>query len=158
MGCSLSCTLKRKLQLAGGAQETTSVTTLIIMAVRRRDANLSSPSHSGHIRTKFVVESNCVDFRMEFKHAKDKCHLAYCYPYTFSRLQHYLERLSSSSPDHIRRRSLCQTLGGFSCDLLTITDFDCTPEQMRRRRGVVLTARVHPGESNASWIMQVIAC
>jgi len=95
-------------------------------------------------------------FRMEFKHAKDRCHLAYCYPYTFSRLQRYLERLSSSSPAHIRRRSLCQTLGGFSCDLLTITDFDCTPEQMRRRRGVVLTARVHPGESNASWIMQGI--
>jgi hypothetical protein len=41
------------------------------------------------------------------------------------------------------------------CDLLTITAFDGDPttlnERMRTRRGVAVSARVHPGETNASW-------
>ena len=40
------------------------------------------------------------------------------------------------------------------CDLLTITEFGGPAEMMRLRRGVVVTARVHPGESNASWMMK----
>ena len=40
------------------------------------------------------------------------------------------------------------------CDLLTITSFSCDPEALKIRKGVVVSARVHPGESNASWMMQ----
>lgn len=45
---------------------------------------------------------------------------------------------------------------GNSCDLLTITAPSRTPKELNNRVGVVFTARVHPGESNASWIMQGI--
>eukprot|EP00656_Telonema_subtile_P050053 TRINITY_DN6382_c0_g1_i4.p1 TRINITY_DN6382_c0_g1~~TRINITY_DN6382_c0_g1_i4.p1 ORF type:complete len:1182 (+),score=250.10 TRINITY_DN6382_c0_g1_i4:89-3634(+) len=95
-------------------------------------------------------------FKMEFSNGDDRCHLAYCYPYTYTRLQRYLDRLEVVHSRYMRRRCLCRTLGGYNTELLTITDFECTPEQMKRRKGVVLTARVHPGESNASWIMQGI--
>ena len=44
---------------------------------------------------------------------------------------------------------------GNSCDLLTVTAPSRTPKELNARVGVVFTARVHPGESNASWIMQV---
>lgn len=27
----------------------------------------------------------------------------------------------------------------------------CPPEEIRLRKGVVVTSRIHPGESNASW-------
>lgn len=40
-------------------------------------------------------------------------------------------------------------------ECLTITDFRAPLDVIRRREVIVLTARVHPGESNASWIMQV---
>ena len=43
---------------------------------------------------------------------------------------------------------------GNSCDLLTITSFNGDPEALRGRRGVVLSSRVHPGESNSSWMMK----
>lgn len=56
----------------------------------------------------------------------------------------------------MRRRALCKTLAQNPCDLLTITSFD-SPEAIRSRRGIVLSARVHPGETNASWMMKVSA-
>jgi hypothetical protein len=52
------------------------------------------------------------------------------------------------------RTELCRTLAGNICDLLTITAPSESAEELNARVGVVLTARVHPGESNASWIMQ----
>lgn len=38
-------------------------------------------------------------------------------------------------------------------EILTITSKQ-NPENMARRKGVVLTARVHPGESVGSWMMK----
>ena len=54
----------------------------------------------------------------------------------------------------MRRRKLCETLAGNSCDLITITTFNSSPEVMKARKGVILTARVHPGESGASYMMR----
>ena len=52
-----------------------------------------------------------------------------------------------------RRSSLCNTLAGNPLEILTITSKQ-NPENMARRKGVVLTARVHPGESVGSWMMK----
>jgi len=51
------------------------------------------------------------------------------------------------------RKSLCNTLAGNPCEILTITSKQ-NIENMPRRKGVVLTARVHPGESVGSWMMK----
>jgi len=82
--------------------------------------------------------------------------VAYHYPYTFSDLQRYLDALQHDPlvGGYFRRQTLCHTLGGRRCDLLTITSLDGDPDTIRRRRCVMLTSRVHPGESNASWIMK----
>lgn len=58
----------------------------------------------------------------------------------------------------MQRTLLCYTLSNQRCDLLTITDFNCLPEDLSCREYVVITARVHPGETCASWIMQVSVC
>ncbi|KAM7392055.1 hypothetical protein PAMP_022697 [Pampus punctatissimus] len=60
---------------------------------------------------------------------------------------------------YMRQDVLCETLGGNSCPLLTITampesnsnDHIC---QFRNRPLIFLSARVHPGETNASWVMK----
>ena len=39
--------------------------------------------------------------------------------------------------------------------LLTITDFNAPPEVIAQRPFIVLSGRVHPGETNASWMMRV---
>ena len=49
---------------------------------------------------------------------------------------------------------ICKTLAGNDVFLLTITERNTSEEELQQRKGVVLTARVHPGETNSSWMMQ----
>ena len=49
---------------------------------------------------------------------------------------------------------MCKTLAGNDVFLLTITERGASAEELQQRKGVVLTARVHPGETNSSWMMQ----
>ena len=53
----------------------------------------------------------------------------------------------------LRPQELCRTLAGNPCHVITITASTPDPEELRRRKGVVITSRVHPGETNASWMM-----
>jgi len=92
----------------------------------------------------------------EFKTDRDVVFFAMCYPYSYSSLQRYLYNLQSNPVRNktFRRELLCETLAGNRCDLLTITEASDDHDSLAARKGVVLTARVHPGESNASWIMK----
>lgn len=51
---------------------------------------------------------------------------------------------------------MCRTIAGNDCDMLIITNFNSSPEDIAERPAVILTGRVHPGESNASYIMEGI--
>lgn len=101
-------------------------------------------------------------FAVTFPHNEDACYLAYHYPYTYSTLMTHLEILERSIDRrevYFRHDVLCQTLGGNPCPLVTITAFPESNsaehlEQFRCRPYQVITARVHPGESNASWVMK----
>ncbi|XP_070123063.1 cytosolic carboxypeptidase 4 isoform X3 [Equus caballus] len=101
-------------------------------------------------------------FAVTFPHDEDVCYLAYHYPYTYSALMTHLDILEKSvNPKQVyfRQEVLCQTLGGNSCPLVTITAMPESKsadhvEQFRQRPYQVITARVHPGESNASWVMK----
>ncbi|XP_037776542.1 cytosolic carboxypeptidase 1-like [Penaeus monodon] len=94
-------------------------------------------------------------FTVTFPHAYDVCYLAYHYPYTYTQLQAYLNKQDSierASDIFYSNQSLCHTLNGNPVPLLTIT----TKENVKEKEVVFLTARVHPGESNASWVMEGI--
>ncbi|XP_048419122.2 cytosolic carboxypeptidase 4 isoform X1 [Stegostoma tigrinum] len=100
-------------------------------------------------------------FTVTFLHLKDVCYLAYHYPYTYSTLMTHLHLLEESlNPDQVyfRHQTLCSTLGGNRCPVITITAGPGSQReelhQFWNRHYVVLTARVHPGESNASWVMK----
>jgi len=56
-----------------------------------------------------------------FPYSNDTCYLAYCYPYTYSRLVSQLERISQY-PLSSTQQVLCRTLAGNLCPLLTISD------------------------------------
>jgi murein tripeptide amidase MpaA len=86
----------------------------------------------------------------------DTVYFAHCYPYTYTDLQTYLTHMSQDRVRSAicRQRELCRTLAGNMCDLLTITEYGCSSEEMKLRKGIIVTARVHPGESNASWMMK----
>ena len=93
-----------------------------------------------------------------FEDTGDKCFFACSFPYTYTDMQHFLHQLQMDQTRNItfRRTSLCKTLAGNHCDLLTITEQTGSLEELQKRSGVILTSRVHPGETNASWIMQGI--
>eukprot|EP00798_Chlamydomonas_sp_ICE-L_P012689 gene12689-15921_t len=95
-------------------------------------------------------------FTLEFQHSDDTIHVAHCYPYTYTDLQHYIADLEADPErrHRVSRSVLCSTLAGNTCDLLTITTPTEKPEVLARRRGIVISGRVHPGESNASWMMK----
>lgn len=75
-----------------------------------------------------------------------------CFPYRYSDLQLYLQALETNpiTKRRFHRRLLCRTLAGNRCDLLTITSSNNnSPKPI-----IILTSRVHPCESNSSWVMK----
>uniref|UniRef100_A0A670Y683 AGBL carboxypeptidase 1 n=1 Tax=Pseudonaja textilis TaxID=8673 RepID=A0A670Y683_PSETE len=101
-------------------------------------------------------------FSLVFPHQEDVCYLAYHYPYTYSTMMSHLdilEQTRNTKKIFFKRQILCYTLAGNACPLLTITAMPQSEsrndlEQFRDRPYIVLTARVHPGESNSSWVMK----
>ncbi|EGB06340.1 hypothetical protein AURANDRAFT_10716, partial [Aureococcus anophagefferens] len=125
--------------------------------------------------------THTLSFDLTLDDDEPSLYLAYSHPYTYTDLQAFLATLAADPARSATytRRSLCDTVAGNRCDLLTITappaasapaeappprgagddrrraDGDREGES-RQRRLVVLSSRVHPGESNASWVMQGI--
>lgn len=96
-------------------------------------------------------------FKVQFPHsAGDVCYLAYHFPFTYTRLLTHLEVLKSSkSPDtYLRIDSLTKTLNNHDVPLITITSNNDNAKPILERKLVVLTSRVHPGETNASFMME----
>jgi len=95
----------------------------------------------------------------QFPHDRDTCYFAHCYPYTYSNLQEYLVAISKDpmKSKFCKIHILCHSLAGNIVHVLTITN---PPESESgkdtKRKAVILTARVHPGEPNSSWIMKGI--
>ena len=48
---------------------------------------------------------------------------------------------------------LCKSLAGNDVDMLIVTNFLSDPVDIAVRKSIILSSRVHPGESNASWLM-----
>ncbi|XP_067664488.1 uncharacterized protein [Haliotis asinina] len=96
-----------------------------------------------------------LEWQMEFPHAEDTYYLAHCYPYTFTDLKEDLDTLlqDPEREQFMRREVLCETRAGNSCFLITVTNFEHTTPGVRKK-AVVVSARVHPGESQASWMMK----
>lgn len=83
-------------------------------------------------------------FTVRFQHSYDKCYFAPCYPYSVSQLKVSLEvfflnmqeelallEKDQGMRDRMRRTKLTATLAGNICDLLTITSFPCTEENLK---------------------------
>jgi len=99
-----------------------------------------------------------LSFSHVFEHSDDLVYFAFCHPYAYTDLQLYLKKLQDdpARSRYMRRRLLCSTLAGNRCDVLSITAPARSLAQLKSRVAIVFTARVHPGETNASWIMQGI--
>jgi cytosolic carboxypeptidase protein 2/3 len=97
----------------------------------------------------------CLTFEYTAVHDMDTVYFAHCYPYTYSDVCNLVARVCTyANKDKVRKTVLCKSLAGNDVDMLIITNFTSSPEEIAIRKAIILTARVHPGESNASWMMQ----
>ncbi|RLW03754.1 hypothetical protein DV515_00006430 [Chloebia gouldiae] len=88
-----------------------------------------SAAAGGGMRGRFYYT---LTFSIKFPHKDDVCYLAYHYPYTYSTMMSHLDILEQNrNPKKVywRQQTLCQTLGGNPCPLLTIT---AMPESKNR--------------------------
>ncbi|XP_069808017.1 cytosolic carboxypeptidase 3 isoform X2 [Dendropsophus ebraccatus] len=97
-----------------------------------------------------------LSWSFRFPHSGDTCYFAHCYPYTYSNLQDYLAQIAKD-PERSRYckiRVLCHSLAGNIVYVLTITNPSQATREPKKKKAVILTARVHPGETNSSWMMK----
>jgi len=96
-----------------------------------------------------------VTFELEFNHSGDTCFIAYHYPYSYTRLRSDLNKIHVNPSSFLfNRQTLCKTILENDVDLLTITANGTKDNPISSRDYVIISARVHPGESNASWVMK----
>ncbi|KAF2901866.1 hypothetical protein ILUMI_04322 [Ignelater luminosus] len=102
-----------------------------------------------------------LSFSISFQYSNDYVYFAYHYPYTYTRLMLKLFPLLHHKSNEIYTRldKLCKTVNTRNeIALLTITGAwnrrDSLGIPFARRPLIFITARVHPGESNSSWIME----
>jgi len=80
-----------------------------------------------------------------------QAYFAHCYPYQYSDLKRYIFKTLNQSVAKIRLA--CQSVAQNPVYIITITG----PNNLQKNEPkpiIVLTGRVHPGETNASWMMK----
>ncbi|XP_077865112.1 cytosolic carboxypeptidase 6-like [Saccoglossus kowalevskii] len=96
-----------------------------------------------------------LSFAFAFDREDDVYQFSYCFPYSYTRQQTYLDTLEKRDTDYFTRELLCLSVQQRRLDLLTITSPDnLDPEIVKRV--IFITARVHPGETPASFVCQGI--
>ena len=93
----------------------------------------------------------CLTFSYVFKNIGKKVFFAYAIPYTYTRLRKLLVEVSSGKEMIVKREELGKSLSGVEVPLVTITNFGI---QVSRKQSVVVTGRVHPGETYGSYMME----
>ena len=103
----------------------------------------------------FSQQYYSLTFTYTFQFDQDTVCFAYSVPYSYSDLRNDLFEIESNEArsQNFARKVLCKTLAGEECEVLTITSRD-NIEETNRKKGIVLTARVHPGETVGSWMMR----
>ena len=96
-----------------------------------------------------------LSFNYKFQHDDDTVYFAYAFPYTYQDMMSDIYEIEQDKVKRevMSRRTLCKTLGGIDCEMLTITEKGDYKE-MQEKQAVVISGRVHPGEVVGSWMMR----
>jgi murein tripeptide amidase MpaA len=101
-----------------------------------------------------------LSFTYEFEYENDTVYFANTIPYTYTDIFKELNEIQKNDKltEIIHRKILCTTLAGNNCDYITITNPETSydKENFNNKLGVVIMARVHPGETVGSFMMKGI--
>jgi hypothetical protein len=128
-------------------------------------------------------EYYCLAFTYSFRYENDLVLFAYSIPYSYTRLVDDMEILQVQYPNILRVNTLCKSILGNACPIITITEDIRTfinyqeeqqdwntstggrrlkrikkqkelDEKHKNKKSIVITARVHPGETVSSFMMK----
>ncbi|EDV22329.1 uncharacterized protein TRIADDRAFT_28493 [Trichoplax adhaerens] len=105
-----------------------------------------SPDHDNNYVMSFAVVLDKENEEYSF---------AYCYPYSYSKLQRYLDAIEARSLRYVRRECIALTLQHRRLDMITITSPGNLQHDVEKKL-IFISARVHPGESPSSYVCQGI--
>ncbi|KAK8892202.1 hypothetical protein M9Y10_029425 [Tritrichomonas musculus] len=116
----------------------------------------TSTDHRGNrrkrARNKILKPKNyTLQFQIIFPYDDDVVYFCYGIPYTYTDLNTHITQWVHSFPSIITSTTLCKTLKGKNCPILTITA-QHSPSKIPKKC-VFVTSRNHPGEANASIIL-----
>ena len=99
---------------------------------------------------------NSLSFSFDFSKINSSpkiIYFSYCYPYTYTHLNNFFSTLIPYK-NYLRFENLGQTLLNRNLHMLIITDFTDSFENLAKKTCIFITGRVHPGESNSSFVVQ----
>ncbi|CAI2375593.1 unnamed protein product [Moneuplotes crassus] len=105
-----------------------------------------------------------LSFEIEFPFDNDEVYLCHSFPFTYRDCKEHLEAICVDNEglgrvnmkSKIRKTEMCKSLAGNSLDLVIITNFNSSELDISKRKAIIITGRVHPGESNSSFVVQGI--
>lgn len=101
-----------------------------------------------------------LSFSHTFLYGEDTVFFSLAIPYTYSDLLGFLNSIESRLPEAskltYRREELCKSVGGLSVPKLVITAEKTSGIEIYKRKGIVITGRVHPSETPGSCVMEGI--
>lgn len=106
------------------------------------------------------VKKNSLEFQYTFEHNKDEVSFAFCFPYTYDDLLHdshkWMVRMRKIKHIVFKKKLLCYTLSGRKVFYFVSYKQRGKKKlmQLKDQKVVVFSARVHPGESNSSYVLK----
>lgn len=88
--------------------------------------------------------SYVMSFAFSFDKENEVYQFSYCYPYTFSRLLQYLNKIEEKKLDYFKREELCLSVQHRRVELITITSKE-NQRSNAKKHVIFITSRIHPG-------------
>lgn len=113
----------------------------------------SKYAYSVTSRTKSKKKRATVQFRTRFPYDDDVCYFCHSLPYTYTDLQRNILKWKHKSPQIlVESEVVCQSFCGRDIPYLTITRPNSSIP-IAGKSCIFLTGRIHPGESNGSFVL-----
>ena len=93
-------------------------------------------------------------FSFNYK-CKTKYYFAYCYPYTYTQLRLYLNTLNKNCYNNIVKfGKVGETYNKNNIPYIVITNFLSSESEIKQRKCIFITGRIHSGETVGSYVVQ----